>query len=277
MWVVKLCCRVLLCLYVLPGRSQSGDTGLAERCLSDAGLLTLSGDVFTASLHPAGAAAVERFTVGLQAEKFAWTGSPMHVRTAAVMPTSSGHFSALMRFTVHDGYRSFSTGIGYARPLSGWCNLGVRLNYVRRAILGYGSVSTFPVDFGIVFRLYNKLWSDVACWNLLGAKLKYREPYSMPRLIRSGLTYQVSDMAGISVSALAEEGRELACQVSLFYRFHRQLSSQMVYTTANHGLTLFASYETNGLRVGFGFSYAFPIGALGVPGLQYATVNSKDP
>jgi hypothetical protein len=259
----------------MTGWGQTG-SGIAERFLTEAGLLPLSGDVCTANLHPAGPAALQEFSIGVQSEKFAWPDAPLHLRTAALLPARSGHFSFHVQYSGLGTYTALQAGLGYARSLASWCDIGVRFSYNASGIQGYGRVSSIPVDFGVVFRLNDKLRSDVACWNLFGAKQKYSEPYAIPRQVRSGLAYQLSDAAGLAFSAHLEEGSPLYGQVSVFYRFHSRMSTLIAYSTAYHGIFLFVYYKNQGLRISLGFGYLHPLGALGVPGIQYTTLHTDD-
>jgi hypothetical protein len=265
-------------LFMASGMTGWGQTGsgIAERFLTEAGLLPLSGDVCTGNLHPAGAAAIQEFSIGVQSEKFAWPDAPLHLHAAVLLPTRSGHFSLHVQYSGLGRFTALQAGLSYARSLASWWDVGVRFSYFASGIKGFGRVSSIPVDFGMVFRLNDKLRSDVACWNLFGAKQNYSEPYAIPRQVRSGLTYQLSVAAGLAFSAHLEEGSPMYGQVSLFYRFHSRLSTLIAYSTAYHGMFLFVYYKHQGMRISLGFGYMHPLGALGVPGIQYTNLHTDD-
>jgi hypothetical protein len=153
--------------------------------------------------------------------------------------------------------------------LGDWLHGGVRMNFYRISAKGYGARSAWPVDIGLVIRLNDKLYSDLAGWNILGARMHRRPEARLPRAFRSGLAYHLSELAGISVSVLAEEGRAVSCQASVFYRFHPKLACRFTYATAHQGISLFGFYDFSGLRVSVGFGYSFMLGSLGLAGVQY--------
>jgi hypothetical protein len=268
---------VLCCLAGMDARAQFPVSGMLQRYQSDAGLLPLSGDLFAAARHPAGPALADRIMAGMQSERFTWPGAPAHTSLALLMPTASGHFSLYLGHAGIDGYAALQGGLGYARALGDWLQVGVRINYYRIAAKGYGSRAAWPVDIGLVMRLNDKLYSDLAGWNILGARMNRTPQTRLPRAFRSGLAYHLSALAGISVFVLAEEGRTISSQASVFYRFHPKLACRFAYATAQQGLSLFGYYDISGLRVSVGFGYSFMLGSLGLAGVQYAWPQKERP
>jgi hypothetical protein len=258
------------CLAGITARAQFPVSGMLQRYQSDAGLMALSADLFAAVQHPAGPALVSRYMAGMQSERFTWPGAPAHTSLAVLAPTASGHFSLFLGHAGMDGYAALQGSLGYARYLGNWLQGGVRMNYYRISAKGYSPRTAWPVDLGLVIRLSDKLVSDMAAWNILGARLNRRPETRLPRAFRSGIAYHLSELAGISVSLLAEEGSKVSCQASVFYRFHPKLACRLAYATTQQGISLFGFYDISGLRVSVGFGYSFMLGSQGLAGVQYA-------
>jgi hypothetical protein len=213
---------------------------------------------------------MEGFTAGMQSERLGWPGAPAFTSLAVAVPTGSGNFSVSLGHTGLDGFAALHGSLGYARPLADWLSGGIRFNHYRVSAKGYRARTAWPVDLGLVIRLSDKLFSDLACWNILGTRMSGSPETRLARSVRSGLSYHLSDQAGIAISLLAEEGSTVSCQVSVFYRFHPRLAFRMAYLSAQQGISLCGYYDIRKIRVSVGFGYLFPLGSMGLAGLQYS-------
>jgi hypothetical protein len=265
------------CMAAFGARAQFPVSGIVQRYQAEAGLLAITGDLFAAVLHPAGPVRMEVFAAGIQSERLGWPGAPAFASLALVVPTSSGNLSVSMGHTGLDGFAALQGSLGYARPLAEWLSGGIRVNHYRVSAKGYGARTAWPVDLGLVIRLSDKLSSDLACWNILGTRLSGPPETRLARSVRSGLSYHLSDQAGIAVSVLGEEGSPVSCQVSVFYRFHSRLAFRMAYVSAQQGISFCGYYDIRKIRFSVGFGYLFPLGSMGLVGLQYSGHQKDQP
>jgi hypothetical protein len=120
-----------------------------------------------------------------------------------------------------------------------------------------------------MLKLTEKLWADIACWNLAGWGASSLGGLPGRRLFRSGITWLPSAKAGISLSLYGGEGLPAALQGTIWYRIDPALHARLIYSSAHQGIAVGLEYLTGRFRAGFIFGYMFPIGMLGMPSVQY--------
>lgn len=250
-------------------KAQPVGPGLAIRWAVEPGLQQHTEDLFTAAIHPAAAAALSTWSIGIRAERFSWDGSPLAAGVYVAVPVHKGGLSVGFATQGIMGYRSWNAHAGHALVVADWARIGLRIGYQRQAATGYTAKGRWQADAGALLKLTENLWADIACWNLAGWWTSPKAAVPVARLFRSGITWLPSGKTGLSVSLSGGEGLPAAVQGTLWYLIDPALHARLVYTTAHQGIAIGLEYRAGRFRAGFFFGYMFPIGMLGMPSVQY--------
>ncbi len=253
----------------LYAQAQPAGPGLASRWTVEPGLQQQTEEVFTAAIHPASAASLPNWAVGIRAARFSWEGSPLVAGLYAVIPIHTGGISLGWATQGIHGYRSWHAHGGYALRVAEWAQIGVRIGYQRQVATGYAVAARWQADAGVVLRLTERLQADLACWNLAGWSSSSPGGVPASRLFRSGITWLSSGKTGISLSVSGGEGLPAAVQGTVWYRIDASLQARLIYTTVHQGIAVGVEYQTGRFRASIIFGYMFPLGMLGMPSVQF--------
>lgn len=250
-------------------RAQPVGLGLASRWAVEPGLQTQIGEVFTAATHPACAATLPVWAIGIRAERFTWEGSPLTAGVYAVIPVDKGGLSMGWTSQGINGYRSWHAHGGYALRVAEWAAIGLRIGYLRQVANGYSAAGRWQADAGVLLKFTERLWADLACWNLAGWSSSSPGGVSAGRLFRSGITWLPSGKTGISLSVSGGEGFHAAVQGTVWYRIDASLHARLIYTTVHQGIAVGVDYQRGRFRTSIICGYMFPLGMLGIPAVQF--------
>lgn len=254
---------------VQPGFGQVHAPGLSGRWLVNPGWTLPLPDLHTAVTHPAAVWGTPVFGLYLQAEKLAWPGAPRVLQGGILLPAGPGMFTGNLQVAGVEGFMQADAGIGYARPLADWIQLGLRLGFTTARPQGYPGWRFLRADIGMQFRLHPQWRADLACWNLLQRSIGQTLPTSLPRVIRSGLSWVPSAHWAMSAGMVLEDGLAPAVTVAFQYQFQERFALQGWYVSTHLGLGLGLVYRHQMIQGRLAFGYVYPLGMTAIPGIQY--------
>lgn len=120
-----------------------------------------------------------------------------HKATAAIFPSSFGHFCLRIQTFGNALYREnvFAAGLGFSyRQKLYWGILG-RVNHLY--ISKYDSYQSFTIDAGVLFTLSDTILLGLSVTNLNHGKLRKSEDI-IPQIIRAGVSYR--PIAGLTLA-----------------------------------------------------------------------------
>jgi hypothetical protein len=190
---------------------------------------------------------------------------------------SPGNINFQLDYSGAGDFNEMQTGIGYSRNLGELLQIGVRFNYYRLRIVGYGASSAFPVEAGVVFQLFPKLRTSMYVYNLMSAGPKGDGLSKIPTVVRFGIGYTASETVGISVEIIKESGKSVSFQPIIFYQAADKLFFRGGFST-NTGLIFFSGgYVFGQLRLDLSTSYMGTLGWSTGLGLQFTIAQKKQP
>lgn len=248
---------------------QTPMRGWAGTMLTEPGLAEILSDVPTAVAYPGAAAALHRFGVCLQAEKFTWPSAPRWLGAGMVLPAGKGSLISGLQIAGIPGFTQTTGTAGYAMPLADGFQLGLNFGILSVRTQGYAHRLYALADIGLLVRLHPQLRADLAGWNLARVPAARSDVPTLPRVIRSGITWLPGEHFGCSFALLMESGHPPAALASIRYRFHDRIAGQVWYSTAHQGMGLSLTYGSPHWQGRLAFGYMFPLGMLGLVGAQY--------
>ncbi|MGL6266729.1 MAG: hypothetical protein ACRC2O_02345 [Chitinophagaceae bacterium] len=204
-------------------------------------------------------------------------GGNKYFSLLSAFPVSPGNINFLLDYAGAGDYHEMQTGIGYSRNLGELLQIGVRFNYYRLRIVGYGAGSAFPVEAGAVFQLFPKLRTSLYVYNLMSAGPKGEWLSKIPTIVRFGIGYAASESVGLSIEIIKESGKSVSFQPIIFYQAAGKLFFRAGFAT-NTGLVFISGgYVLGKLRLDLSTSYMGTLGWTTGLGLQFTVVQKKQP
>ena len=216
-------------------------------------LLRQQEDVFSMARHPASVAVPGRWLLGLGTERPIVQDAGGVTTWAAVRATEQGQFSWLVDHRAAGSLRETQAGFGYSLPLSGVLRMGVRLNFYRLRIAGYGAHLALPVEWGGSYRITDRLITSVHIYNLFSRLTRPEKFNVLPRVIRIGAGYSFSARTALGFEIAREEGRPVRFQPVLSLQPVDRLYIRTGYASDTRGFFLSTGYRTGRFRVDLAF------------------------
>ncbi len=227
--------------------------------------------------HPAGGGKTTAFMAAVYGENSLIPGGEKYVNFSSGLPVSPGCLHFQVDYAGAGDYDEMQTGIGYSRNLGELVQIGVRFNYYRLHIVGYGASSAFPVEAGAVFQLYPKLKTSLYVYNIMAARPKGEGLGRIPTVVGFAMGYSASKSVGISVEIIKESGKDVSFQPIVFYQAADKLFFSGGITT-NTGIVFFSGgYILGQVRLDISSSYTGSLGWATGLGLQYTLPSKKQP
>jgi hypothetical protein len=146
--------RLIMCLcFPILTQAQSFISPVADISQFAISLFDLGEGIQFTGRHPAGGGKASSLMAAVYGENNLIPGGEKYVNFSSGLPVSPGCLLFLVDYAGAGDYDELQTGIGYSRSLGEWVQIGVRFNYYRLHLAGYGSASAFPVEAGAVFKL----------------------------------------------------------------------------------------------------------------------------
>jgi hypothetical protein len=152
------------------------------------------------------------------------------------------------------------TGIGYARNFGPLIQVGIRFNYYRLRIDGYGKAQAFPVEWGTIFQWSSKLRTSLHIYNLAAARPDVKGLSRIPTVVRMGVGYTISSGTGIVVEVIKESNMPVSLQPVIYYQAAKKLFFRAGLATGNRSVFISGGYFLGPMRLDLSTAY---LGVLG--------------
>lgn len=270
--------RLIIYIYApLFTQAQSFISPIADRNQYAIALFDFSKDVPFLSRHPASEGKASAMMAAVYGENSMIPGGRKYFSFSTGLPVSPGGINFLVDHAGAGDYREMQTGIGYSRNLGQLVQIGVRFNYYRLQIVGYGAASAFPVEAGAIFQLYPKLRTSIYVYNLMASKPKGEGMGRIPVVIRFAMGYAASESISISMEIIKESGKAVSFQPNIFYQAAEKLFFRGGIDTNSRLLFISGGYMLGNLRLDLSTAYLGSLGWTTGLGLQYVLPLKKQP
>jgi len=258
-------------------QAQSYITPIADRSQYVFPLFDGHADNYFLSRHPVNGGKNAGLMAAVYGENSLIPGGNKYFSFLSAFSVSPGNINFLLDYAGAGDYHEMQTGIGYSRNLGELLQIGVRFNYYRLRIVGYGAAAAFPVEAGAVFQLFPKLRTSLYVYNLMAAGPKGDGLSKIPTVVRFGIGYSVSESVGLSMEIIKESGKSVLFQPIIFYQAAGKLFFRGGFAT-NTGLIFFSGgYVFEQLRLDLTTSYMGTLGWATGLGLQITIAPKKQP
>jgi hypothetical protein len=242
---------LMFCSYGKAGSGQTVISSVSGRSQYAGSCTSLRQDVFNAVRNPAAQIVAERFMGGVQAEKPAIPGLTGHLNMAAAGPLSGGHWGVQLEHRGLAGFGETQVGIGYGMRLSDAVSMGLRFNYYRLWIAGYGSAAAFPVEWGAICRVAPGLKVAMHLYNPFGARLRKDALERLPVVVRFCMGYTISEKAALTVGVIREEGHAVGLEPMIHYQPEQSLFFRFGFVVPGSAVIFSTGFSRKGVRMEF--------------------------
>lgn len=225
--------------------------------------------------HAAGTVSEGQLLAGIYGEKSQFPGGYSYFNISSRIPLKPGTVNFLMDYSGAGDLHELQTGLGYARNLGPLVQIGIRFNYYRLSIDGYGAVSAFPAELGTLFQWTPKLSISLHIYNVIATKPASEDLSRIPSVVRMGAGYTISASVGLVVEVIKEMGRPVSLQPIIFYQAGKSIFFRGGLATGNRSVFISAGYGLGRLRLDLSTAYIGPIGWTSGLGLQIIPVVKK--
>jgi hypothetical protein len=196
-------------------------------------------DAFSTSGNPASLAGINRFSAGMLAEQIFMLRGIKHYLLGMALPMARGGAGLLVNHLDAAGYSQSQAGFAYAKKL-GDVDIGVKFNYHKVSVPGYGSSSTAVADIGSMWHVTDEMHAGIHVYNPLGGPLNY--------MYNFGLGYEVSEQVLVAVEFIKQEDKPSAINAGIYYQPAPQIILQTGITAVQPYGSI--SMQWNQLRLG---------------------------
>ena len=216
-------------------------------------------DPFSSGINAAGNARMKKKGLGLSSEKkYGFQGFNMMSLSLAI-PVSSGCWSGQIDYFGFNHFSETRIGFCYAKTLSARADLGVRFNYLQVQIPGSQLRAAICPQIGFRYILNQNLILGWSVSNPAGA-LKIRGEYHLPTGYRIGVGYKISDLSGVAVEMIKEEGRFPGITAAFRYRPEKNLEIRAGLYTQSPQVFFTMVVQKNKLKYAAGFMWHRELG-----------------
>jgi hypothetical protein len=249
----------VLLLYTIafqPGIAQGITDAISARYLGLGAYSTHNVDVYATRTNPASLAQLQRSSVAVYAERrFMLEDMNLYTASAGVV-TGSGNFA------VHASYFGFELSnqsqlsLSYGRKITGKLDLGASFYYqqLKQASI-YGSASAITGSIGLLLHLSDKVHAGVSAYNPIGASFDKEGEEKIPAQYNFGIGYDASEKLYVSLELVKQEGRNIAVNAGLQYKFIKQFFIRTGLSTLNANYYAGLGFNLKDFRFDIATSY----------------------
>lgn len=212
----------------------------------------LNVDAFSAARNPAALASVQVFSAGIYSARHFMLPDIRHGFLAAAFPLMKGGAGIQLNYLKSGAYTQSEIGIAYAKKL-GRADLGIKFNYHKLSVLGYGSAGSAVIDIGSIWHVTDDLHAGVNFYNPVGAK-------KLSAVYTAGLGYDVSAQVLLCTEIIKEENKPPNIVVVVQYKPVARVLLQAGIATATAQPYLSAGFRLGAYQIQFCISYHAQLG-----------------
>lgn len=258
-------------------QAQSYITPLADKSQYAFALFDFGAGSPYLSRHPVSGDKISNLTAAVYGENSLIPGGNKYFSFLSAFRVSPGDINFQLDYAGAGDYHEMQTGIGYSRRLGELLQIGLRFNYYRIRIVGYGAASAFPVEIAAVFQLFPKLRTSLYVYNLMSAGPKGEWLSKIPTVVRFGIGYSASESVGLSIEIIKESGKSVSFQPIIFYQAAGKLFFRGGFATSTGLIYISGGYLIGKLRLDLSTSYMGTLGWTTGLGLQFTIAQKKQP
>ncbi len=181
----------LLFTHSLIAGGENFTSGARATALGDASV-TLS-DVFSSSTNQAGLGFVDRYAVGLYADRKFLNAAINNFNVALALPfKKAGTFGLSANYYGYKYYNETKIGLAYARSFYNKVSFGVQFDYLRMTVLELGSRNFFTFELGLQYKPWKVLTIGAHVYNPIPYKVEKVYGERLPTIVKFGLGYEPS-------------------------------------------------------------------------------------
>lgn len=177
-------------------------------------------DIFSATSNQAALTNLRVPAFGVYGERRFMLAELMSYSAIVGLPTASGSFGFQADYFGSSVYNESQLGAICARKLSAHFDIGLKFNYYRFKVAGYGSQSAINFEMGALFHLNEKLHLGLHAYNPSGSRLGKSGNEKLAMIYSLGLGYEASDKLFISTELVKQENLSIGINAGLQYNLH---------------------------------------------------------
>jgi hypothetical protein len=213
---------LVCCLLAVDANGQSAVSSLSFAGRGPAAYSKKFTDIFCLANNPASVTGSEGFSSGVYSErKFMFKELSQYYLVLA-HSTAHANIGIRLHYSGFSDYNESSASLGYGRDL-GKLQAGIRFNYHKISISGYGSVSTWSADLSVIWELSEKLHAGIQAINPMPVFFGQDKTEQYDSLYKLGMGYELSDNCFVGGEVCKETGLPVNVQLLLQYRLVARL------------------------------------------------------
>ena len=213
---------------------------------------------FSVLSHPAGAAQLKEFEVGLQAERKFMLAELDHYSICAGIPTKLGGIGLEVRDFGYEEFKQQSVALAFAKSL-GKIDVGIKFGYEKTKVNGYNEMSTLCSEFSSTWHLNEKLHTGLDV-RLSTNNKEFAAQQSLAISYACALAYEISESVLIGFSTSVDENHPANFSPGIFYRFAKQFFASLGISTQPTETYLAAGWKWKSLRIEVSTAYHLELG-----------------
>jgi hypothetical protein len=216
----------ILCVFCLLADEAKGQSAGSSSSFTGRGPGAFSKkftDVFCMANNPASATGSESFSAGIYSERKFMLKELSQYNLVLAHSTTHANIGLKLHYSGFSDYNESSASLSYGRDL-GKLRVGIRFNYHKISISGYGSTSTYSADMSVIWELTEKLRAGIQAINPVPVLFGPGKTEKYASLYKLGMGYELSDKCFLGGELNKETGKIINVQLLLQYRFAGMLS-----------------------------------------------------
>lgn len=206
--------------------------------------------------NPAAVSFFEVFTAGVYAGRRFMLPDIQHMLVAAGLPLGNAGIGAQLNCIKAGAFTQSEIGIAYAKKL-GRVSVGIRFNYHKLAVQGYGSAGNILVDVGSIWELADNLYAGVRLYNPARAKIGEAK---LNYIYTGGLGYEVSPQLLLCTEISKEENKPPNIIMAVHYEPAARVLLQAGIATGTAQPFVSAAFKLSAWRLLMSVSYHTQLG-----------------
>jgi hypothetical protein len=238
----------------LKSSGENFTAGARATALGDASV-TLS-DVFSSTTNQAGLGFVERYAVGIYADRKFLNAAINNFNVAVALPIKkTGTFGLSANYYGYKFYNETKIGLAYARSFNNKVSFGVQFDYLRMTAIELGSRNFFTFEVGLQYKPWKVLTIGAHVYNPIPYKVEKVYGERLPTIVKFGLGYEPSPKVLIAAEYEQDINHKPQFKGGVEYRPIKYFTIRAGVQTTPFSASLGFGGNVNGFSLDVGGSY----------------------
>lgn len=240
--------------YYVSASGENFTAGARAAALGDASV-TFS-DVFSTTTNQAGLGFVDRYSVGIYADRKFLNAAINNFNVALALPVKkTGTFGLSANYYGYKNYNETKIGLAYARSFYNKVSFGVQFDYLRITALELGSRNFFTFEVGLQYKPWKVLTIGAHVYNPIPYKVEKVYGERLPTIIKFGLGYEPSAKVLIAAEYEQDINHKPQFKGGVEYRPIKYFTIRAGVQTTPFSASLGFGGNVNGFTMDVGGSY----------------------